>query len=40
VIDRDRALMLSRVHRPAAVAIEQQVMGKRPVNTVASASSN
>ena len=26
VIDRDRALMLSRVHRPAAVAIEQQVM--------------
>lgn len=26
LIDRDRALMLSRVHRPAAVAIEQQVM--------------
>ena len=26
MIDCDRALMLSRVHRPAAVAIEQQVM--------------
>ena len=26
LVNRDRALMLSRVHRPAAVAIEQQVM--------------